>query len=157
MRRTAASAPRHVRQRTARAALRADSMRRMAAPALLLAAALAGGARPADGQDAGSRDPFADPFRGSAAPEKTVRPRGLAGVDVDALTLHGLVRIGGGYVAVVESADGRSHLLRGGERLFDGTVRSVTAEGVEIVRRGRGGADGRAVRLRLGAAETEER
>lgn len=132
-------------------------MKRTAAPALLLAAALAGGARAADGQDAERRDPFADPFRSSAAPETPARPRGLAGVDVDALTLHGLVRIGGGYVAVVESADGRSHVLRGGERLFDGAVRSVTAEGVEIVRSGRGGADGRTVRLRLGAAEAEER
>ena len=132
-------------------------MRRMAARVLLLAAALAGGARLADGQEAGSRDPFADPFRRSPAPEKTARPRGLAGVDVDALTLHGLVRVGGGTVAVIESADGRSHLLRGGERLFDGTVRSVTAEGVEIVRSGRGGADGRTVRLRLGAAGAEER
>ena len=132
-------------------------MKRTAVSALLLAVALTAGARPADGQDAGSRDPFADPFRRSPAPEKTVRPRGLAGVDVDTLTLHGLVRTGDGYVAVVESADGRSHLLRGGERLFDGAVRSVTAEGVEIVRSGRGGADGRTVRLRLGAAEAEAR
>lgn len=128
---------------------------RRAAPALLLAGALAAGARPAAAQDGAGRDPFADPFRRSAAPEKTARPRGLAGVDVDALTLRGLVRVRGAWVAVLESAGGRSHLLRGGERLFDGTVRSVSAEGVEIVRRGRGGAAGRAVRLRLGAAEAE--
>lgn len=131
---------------------------RRTASALLLAAALAAGARPAAGQDEGSRDPFADPFRRSAAPEPPARPRGLAGVDVDALTLRGLVRIGGAWIAVIESgAAGRSHLLRGGERLFDGTVRSVTAEGVEIVRRGRGGAAGRAVRLRLGGAGVEGR
>ena len=89
-----------------------------------------------------------------------MRPRGLAGIDVDALTLQGLVRIGGSYVAVLESGNGRSHLLRGGERLFDGSVRSVTADGVVIVRRERGGplaATRRIVHLSLSAALTEDR
>ena len=152
-------------------------------PALLLAAVLAGGARPAAGQagagmgaalpptlvdgdaippaDGGRsdserrRDPFASPLRRSDAPAAGERPRGLAGIGVDELTLHGLVRIGGDYVAVLESGNGRSHLLRGGETLFDGAVRSVTAAGVVIVRRGRAGRpgpDARTVRLTLSAA-----
>ena len=135
-------------------------MRRTTLPALLLAGVLVGGARPAVGQDEGHRDPFVDPFRRSDAPTQAARPRGLAGMDVDELDLRGLVLIGGDHVAVVESGNGRSHLLRGGERLFDGAVRSVTAEGVEIVRRGRGGTAGAAehtVRLTLGPARAAGR
>ena len=102
------------------------------------------------------RDPFANPFRRGDPPAEKARPRGLAGIAVDELTLRGLVRIAGAYVAVLESGDGRTHLLRGGETLFDGSVRSVTAGGVAIVRRGRGGPAG-AVRLALRAATEEER
>lgn len=151
--------------------------------ALLLAVALAAAERPAAGQTAGGRpapppaeaggaalrsqggrpsasadrrDPFASPFRRSGPPAEMARPRGLAGVAVDELTLRGLVRIAGAYVAVLESGNGRTHLLRGGETLFDGSVRSVTAGGVAIVRHGRGGPAG-AVRLALRAAAEEER
>ncbi len=112
-------------------------------------------ARPYDPD--GRRDPFVNPLRRSASPE-TARPRGLAGVAVDELTLRGLVSVDGAYVAVLESGDGRSHLLRGGETLFDGSVRSVTAGGVVIVRDGRGvpaRGGGRTVHLTLRPAEED--
>ena len=163
-------------------------MRHKATPALLLAGVLAGGARPAVGQGAAEagaalppavvdgdavrpaglprfdserrRDPFVRPFRRGDAPAERSRPPGLAGMGVDELALHGLVRMGGNYVAVLQSGDGRSYLLRGGETLFDGAVRSVTAEGVVIVRRGGAGTprpDERTVRLTLSAAPAGER
>ena len=163
-------------------------MRRKATPALLLAGVLAGGARPAvwqAGADMGAalpptagdgrailpadvprsdserrRDPFVRLFGRSDAPAEGKRPPGLAGIGVDELTLQGVVGIGGNYIAVLESGDGRSYLLRGGETLFDGTVRSVTAEGVVIVRRervGTPGPDERNVHLTLRAAPAGER
>lgn len=98
-----------------------------------------------------ARDPFVSPFRPSDAQAETARPRGLAGIAIEELILLGLVRLGGAYVAVLESSNGRSHLVRGGERLFDGAVRSVTAGGVVIARdRGRGDRAGeRTVQLTL--------
>ena len=105
------------------------------------------------------RDPFVSSFWRNRPAPQTVRPRGLAGIDIDQLTLRGLVRFAGAYVAVMESAEGRSYLLRGGEALYDGSVRSVTAAGVLIVRHDSGattGATERSVRLTLGTATEEE-
>ncbi len=157
----------------------AEPMRRAVARALLLVGVLAAEDRPVFGQargesaaplaagaDAtplpgarssgreGRRDPFVNPLLGSGPPAASVRPRGLAGIAVGELALRGLVLVAGAYVAVLESENGRSHLLRGGERLFDGSVRSVTAEGVVIDRHGPHGPSGvgaRAVRLTLTA------
>ena len=64
----------------------------------------------------------------------------LAGIAVDELTLRGLVLLDGEHLAVLETEDGRSHLFRGGEELFDGYVESVAAGGVVIVVDGRLGS-----------------
>ena len=102
----------------------------------------------------GRRDPFANPSRRRAPAPETARPPGLAGIAVDELTLRGIVLLAGAHLAVVETGNGRSHLLRGGERLFDGCVQSVAAGGVVIVQDGRRGA-ARAVRLVLGPSGEE--
>ena len=76
------------------------------------------------------------------------------------MTLRGLVLLAGAYVAVVETGNGRSYRLRGGETLFDGSVRSVTTGGVLIVRHDRGGpaaAGGRTVTLTWSPAPRERR
>ena len=161
-------------------------MGRAATRALLLAGALAADDGPAVGQASGVdpspsdavagaairspgagssgagrlRDPFVNPFRRDREPAAKARPRGRAGIAVDELTLRGLVRIAGAHVALLETDGGRSYLFRGGERLFDGTVRSVTAEGVVLVRRGPGlpaNAGARLVRLTLSGAVDPER
>ena len=97
----------------------------------------------------GRRDPFLAPSpRGRPDPLVGARPRGLAGIAVDELTLRGLVRLDEQHLAMLETDHGRSHVVRGGEELFDGYVQSVTAGGVVIVVDGPRGA-ARAVRLAL--------
>ncbi len=89
----------------------------------------------------GRRDPFLAPSA-RGRPDRFVgaRPRGLAGIAVEEMTLRGLVRLGDEYLAMLETEHGRSHVVRGGEELFDGYVQSVAAGGVVIVVDGPRGA-----------------
>lgn len=105
---------------------------------------------PARSYDSGGRrDPFLVPSpRGRPDRFVGARPRGLAGIAVDEMTLRGLVRLGEKHLAVLETEHRRSHVVRGGEELFDGYVQSVTAGGVVIVVDGPHGA-ARVLRLTL--------
>lgn len=97
----------------------------------------------------GRRDPFLAPSpRGRPDRFAGARPSGLAGIAVEEMTLRGLVRLDDRYLAMLETERGRSHVVRGGEELFDGYVQSVAAGGVVIVVDGPRGA-ARAVRLTL--------
>lgn len=130
-------------------------MMRATTRVLLLAGILFGPDRAAATQTNDARDPFVRPSpRGRPQPVVAARPRGLAGIAVDQVILRGLVRLDDARVAILETDDGRSHAIRGGEELFDGYVQSVTAAGVVIVVDGPGAA-ARAVRLTLGSPSGE--
>lgn len=80
----------------------------------------------------GRRDPFvsllrrgADPQRGEAA-----RPSGIAGLLVSEVSVRGIVGSRNGLVAVLQGADGRTYIVRQGDALFDGVVRSITEDAV---------------------------
>jgi Tfp pilus assembly protein PilP len=85
----------------------------------------------------GRRDPFlslvrrgVDPRSGSQA---GTRPLGLAGLSVGEVTLRGTVRSREGFVAIMQGADRRAYIVRVGDRLFDGTVRTVSQTDVVIL------------------------
>lgn len=114
----------------------------------------AGGARAADGAcgpaaaggggapDAapGPADPFSRRTPAAGPLPVAARPPGLPGLRVGELTLQGLVRTAGGPLAVVAAPDGETYLLRGGERLLDGTVVAVHADAVVFREHGDGAA-----------------
>lgn len=80
----------------------------------------------------GRRDPFVSLLtRGVDLGPTRERPRGLAGLSVNEITLRGLVALDDDeYLAVFEAPDKKIYILRGGERLFDGSVKSVTRDAV---------------------------
>ena len=81
------------------------------------------------------RDPFVDPRpkRTAPAPPPTIRrPPGFAGVTTAEIALTGTVENGDGYIAIVESPDKRTYIVRPGDRLFDGTIRTITAQAMLI-------------------------
>ena len=80
------------------------------------------------------RDPFVSLLaRGADLGPLNERPAGLAGLSVNDVSLRGLVLSGGVYWAVMQAPDNRTYILRGDELLFDGVVKSVSAEGITFL------------------------
>jgi len=85
----------------------------------------------------GRRDPFVALIgrggvqRGSTRPE--IRAEGLAGLTADELVVRGIIQSRGAWVAMVSGPSGKVYNVRPGDRLADGTIRSINAESVEIL------------------------
>ena len=84
----------------------------------------------------GRRDPFVSLLtKGGERHEP--RPgqdlEGVAGLAVEELTVRGIVSSPTGLVAMVQSPDRKTYLVRQNDKLLDGIVKSVTAEGLVIL------------------------
>jgi Tfp pilus assembly protein PilP len=86
----------------------------------------------------GRRDPFVDlvnrgtdMVRGNNASAK--RPDGVPGLETNALTVRGIMQSRGAYLAMVSGPDGKVYTVRAGDKLFDGVVRTITAQVVVIL------------------------
>jgi len=90
----------------------------------------------------GRRDPFRLPRATASAPPDAVRPRGLKGQRISELKLVGLVEAGGEYTALAAGPRDRSFMLKKGDRLFDGQVLEIGADGVVFSHRVEGNAGG---------------
>lgn len=82
---------------------------------------------------AGRRDPFVSLLnRGDLIP-LSERPPDLAGLTVNEVALRGIVLSEGTYIAVLQAPDNKTYIVRDGDRLWDGAVRSITGEAVIFV------------------------
>jgi Tfp pilus assembly protein PilP len=86
----------------------------------------------------GRRDPFVTLLRRGTTTTRGVgatgvRPVGLAGLETAEVTLRGTVRSREGFVAILQGADQRTYIVRAGDRLFDGTVRTITQNDMVIL------------------------
>lgn len=85
----------------------------------------------------GRRDPFVSLMRRGATTRSggssAARPAGLAGLEVAEVTLRGTVRSREGYVAILQGADQKAYIVRAGDRLFDGTVRTISQNDMVIL------------------------
>jgi Tfp pilus assembly protein PilP len=84
---------------------------------------------------AGRRDPFVPLLQRAADPRSTsvTRPEGLPGVAVSEVAIKGIVHSRGAYVAMLQAPDNKTYIVRNGDRLFDATVKAVTADAVVFV------------------------
>jgi len=83
---------------------------------------------------AGRRDPFVSLVnRGIDLRGTSTRPEGLAGLQIDELTVKGIILSRGAYVAIVQGPDEKTHVARSGDKLFDGVVKAVTPDAVVFV------------------------
>ena len=79
----------------------------------------------------GRRDPFVSLLaRGTDLPSDRERPDGLVGLSVNEVALRGVVLSEGAYFAVLEAPDNRTYIVRADDRLFDGSVKEITADSI---------------------------
>jgi hypothetical protein len=85
----------------------------------------------------GRRDPFVSLVRRgeeAAGAPTGARPSGLPGLATSEVALRGTIKgRSGEWIAILQGVDRKTHLARAGDRLLDGTVRSVTADSVVIL------------------------
>lgn len=84
----------------------------------------------------GRRDPFVSLLRRATDTARTpagTRPGGLAGLATGEVALKGVLRGQEGYLGILLGADKKSYIVRPGDRLLDGTVRTIAADALVIV------------------------
>lgn len=79
----------------------------------------------------GRRDPFVSLLQRGNDPRTTAnRPPGLPGVLIGEVTVKGIVRDRSGFIAMVQAPDNKTYIVRPGEKLMDGSVKSITPDTV---------------------------
>jgi Tfp pilus assembly protein PilP len=79
----------------------------------------------------GRRDPFVSLLgRGNDPKASGTRPAGAAGLYINEVSIKGIVRDRAGFVALIQGPDNKSYVVRAGDRLMDGTVKSVLQDAV---------------------------
>lgn len=85
----------------------------------------------------GRRDPFLSLVnRGTTDLGPTTgahRPDGVQGLLVNELVVRGILRSQGGWIAMVGAPNGKTYTVRAGDRLMDGTVRSINAQALILM------------------------
>ena len=79
----------------------------------------------------GRRDPFLSLLGRGNNPTMTVsRPSGVAGLLISDVSVKGIVRDKGGFIAMIQGSDSKTYIVRPGDHLFDGSVKSIVADKV---------------------------
>ena len=79
----------------------------------------------------GRRDPFVSLLgKGSDGKGQGTRPPGVPGLLINEVSVKGIVRNSTGFVALIQGSDNKTYVVKAGDRLLDGTVKSVVADAV---------------------------
>lgn len=84
----------------------------------------------------GRRDPFVSLLRrgvDAGGGSGSTRPAGLAGLATGEVTLRGTLLGREGFVGILQGADQRTYIVRPGDKLLDGTVRTVSQNELVIL------------------------
>ena len=73
------------------------------------------------------RDPFVSLLgRGPDPRTPAVRPSGIAGVLISEAVVTGIWKGVGGFIATLRAPDNKTYIVKPGEKLLDGTVKTIT-------------------------------
>jgi type IV pilus assembly protein PilP len=79
----------------------------------------------------GRRDPFISLLgRGSDPKSQGARPAGVPGLLINEVSVKGIVRNTSGFVALIQGPDNKTYVVKAGDRLMDGTVKSIVQDAV---------------------------
>ena len=82
----------------------------------------------------GRRDPFVSMLqRGAESAPTGRRVAGLAGLGTAEVNLRGTLRSQGAFVGILAGADSKTYIVRAGDKLADGSIRSITADSMVIL------------------------
>lgn len=79
----------------------------------------------------GRRDPFLSLIGKGSDPKTTgARPAGVPGLLINEVSVKGIVRNSAGFVAMIQGPDNKTYVVKAGDRLMDGTVKSIVQDAV---------------------------
>lgn len=81
----------------------------------------------------GRRDPFVNLMRGVEAVSTGKRSDGLGGLTTTEVMLRGVLQSRGTYIALVQGTEGKTFTAHVNDRLADGTIRSISPQGMVIM------------------------
>ena len=85
-------------------------------------------------QSDGRRDPFLSLIgAGSDAREETKRVEGPGGMAVAEVSVRGVMQNRGSLIAMIQGPDSKTYVVHQGDKFFDGTIRSITPQGLVVV------------------------
>ena len=82
----------------------------------------------------GRRDPFLSLVGlGNEGKLTSRRGEGPGGLSVGEVSVRGIMQSRGALVAMIQGPDNKTHIVHAGDKLLDGTIKSVTPQGLIIV------------------------
>jgi type IV pilus assembly protein PilP len=85
-------------------------------------------------QPDGRRDPFMNLLGiGTETRPTGRRADGAAGLTVAEISVNGVLESRGSLIAMIQGPDRKSYIVHAGDRFLDGTIRSITPQGLTIV------------------------
>jgi len=94
------------------------------------------GPTPAEGytyQPDGRRDPFMNLLGSGTEPQTGKKTEGAAGLTVAEISVRGVLESRGALIAMIEGPDRKTYVVHTGDKFLDGTIRSITPQGLVIV------------------------
>lgn len=79
----------------------------------------------------GRRDPFVSLIgRGNDPKTQGARPPGVPGLLINEVSVKGIVRNNTGFIALIQGPDNKTYVVKAGDRLMDGSVKSIVQDAV---------------------------
>ena len=78
----------------------------------------------------GRRDPFVSLLGRGNDPKTGARPSGVPGLLINEISVKGILKDRAGFVAMIQGPDNKTYVIKAGDRLLDGNVKSIVQDAV---------------------------